>query len=80
MDSGDDATYMLSPGEDPEDLHPDEPGSTFHAEAGEVWHKPHEGGGTKQTSTWMHGVSVAAPCLASCKNSWYSLLRGLATL
>nr|QCE21330.1 luteinizing hormone receptor [Eriocheir sinensis] len=70
MDSGDDPTYKLSPAEHPVDLHPDEPGgTTFHAEAGEVWHKPHEGGGTKQTSVWMPGqVFVPTNMNVTCGN------------
>lgn len=73
MDSGDDPTYMLSPAE-----HPDEPSGTIHDEAGEMWHKPLESGGTKQTGMWMPVVSVAELRPASWENSRYSLLEGLA--
>lgn len=76
LDSGDEATYMLGPAKHPEDPHRGEAGDTSHAEAGEVWHKPHEVGGG-----WLPGVSVAAPGqAASWEGSLYFVCGGLAVL
>lgn len=77
MDSGDDATYQLGPAEHAEDLHPGEPGGTFHAESGEVWHKPYESSGSKQTSIWLTGVSVATLGGAAFRNVLCILPSGI---
>ena len=67
MDSGDEPTYLVNaPAPHPVDPLKDDVGGTFHggvfnsAPVGEVWHKGHEDGGTKHSSTWLHGVSLAS--------------------